>query len=432
MRCKRDDEARRGEDGMPKRLARAIIAALLLAASLWPIATAAAEPIRIGFGMALTGGLAGNGKAALIAIEIWRDEVNAKGGLLGRPVELVYYDDQTSPSTVPGIYTKLIDVDKVDLVIGGYGTNLEAPAMPVVMQHGMAFIGLFGLAVNEQFHYDRFFQIQPSGPDARLATSQGFFDAAMATQPAPRTVAIAGADAEYPKVATEGAREMAKKFGLEIVYDRSYPPSTVDFAPILRGIQATNPDIVFLASYPPDSAGMIRASHEIGLKTRFFGGGLIGLQFATLKQQLGPLLNGIICYDLYAPEPTLNFPGIRDFLTKYQPIAAKAGADPLGFYLPPFAYAAMQVLGEAVARTNGLDQAKIAAYIHATTFQTVVGEIKFAESGEWAAARVLFVQYRGIVGNDIEQFKRPGIQVIVYPPAYKSGDVQAPYSDLRR
>ena len=117
----------------------------------------AAEPIRIGFGMALTGGLAANGKSALVAMQIWRDDVNAAGGLLGRPVDLVYYDDQSNPSTVPQIYTKLLDVDKVDLVVGGYATNMIAPAMPVVMAKNMVFMALFGTAVNDSFKYDKYF-----------------------------------------------------------------------------------------------------------------------------------------------------------------------------------------------------------------------------------------------------------------------------------
>jgi len=409
-----------------------LLASLIaIATSLFAVAASAAEPIKIGFGMALTGGLAGNGKAALIAMQIWADEVNAKGGLLGRPVQLVYYDDQTNPATVPGIYTKLLDVDKVDLVMSGYGTNLQAPAMPIVMAHGMTFIGLFGLAVNDQFHYDRFFQMQPNGPNAKLSLAQGFFEAAMTAKPTPKTVAIVGADAEFPKVATEGARELAKKLGLKIVYDRSYPPATVDFAPVVRAIQAAGPDLVFLASYPPDSAGMIRAVNEVGLKATVFGGGLIGLQFASLKQQLGPLLNGIVYYDLYVPAPTLNFPGIAAFLAKYQPKAVAAGADALGFYLPPFAYAGMQILGGAVEATKSLDQKKIAEYIHHTTFKTVVGEIKFGPDGEWVEPRILFVQYRGITGHDLEQFKKVGTQVVVYPAQYKSGDLEAPFSEIK-
>jgi branched-chain amino acid transport system substrate-binding protein len=417
--------------GLLLRAVRAWLAAAFVAASLMPVAAGAAEPIKIGFGMALTGGLAGNGKAALVAMQIWAEEVNAKGGLLGRPVQLIYYDDQTNPALVPGIYTKLLDVDKVDLVVSGYGTNLQAPAMPVIMPRGMTFMGLFGLAVNDQFHYDRFFQIQPNGQNAKISSIEGFFQAAMTAKPTPETVAIVGADAEYPKVATEGAREIAKKLGLKIVYDRSYPPTTVDYTPIVHAIQATSPDIVYVASYPPDSAGMVRAVHEVGLKTTVFGGGMIGLQFAALKQQLGEMLNGVICYDMYAPAPTMNFPGITEFLTKYQPRAKAEGADQLGFYLPPFAYAAMQILGQAVETTKGLDQAKIAQYIHATTFKTVVGDVAFAENGEWAKARVIFVQYHGIVGNDLEQFKKPGTEVIVAPDEYRTGDVEAPYSDIK-
>ena len=104
---------------------------LLAAASIPVSGSRAAEPIKIGFSMALTGGLAANGRAALIAFQMRADEINAAGGLLGgRKLELVYYDDQSNSSTVPGIYTKLLDIDKVDLVVSGYGTNLAAPAMP--------------------------------------------------------------------------------------------------------------------------------------------------------------------------------------------------------------------------------------------------------------------------------------------------------------
>src|SRR6516162_3747226 len=121
------------------------------------------EPIRIGFGMALTGPLAPNGKSALLAQKIWEEDVNAKGGLLGRPVKLIYYDDQSNPSTVPSIYTKLLDVDKVDLVVGGYGTNMVAPALPVMMQKKRLFIGLLALAINSQFDYPLYFSVTPTG-----------------------------------------------------------------------------------------------------------------------------------------------------------------------------------------------------------------------------------------------------------------------------
>src|SRR5215831_13331438 len=135
----------------------------------------AEEPIRIGFGMALTGPLAANGKSALLAQKIWEEDVNAKGGLLGRPVKLIYYDDQSNPSTVPGIYTKLLDVDKTELIIGGYATAQLAPAMPIVIQKKKTFIGLLGLAVNSEFKYPNYFSMIPVGPDPKPAFTKGFF-----------------------------------------------------------------------------------------------------------------------------------------------------------------------------------------------------------------------------------------------------------------
>ena len=103
----------------------------------------AQSPIKIGFSMALTGGLSPNGRPGLIVMKIWEADVNARGGLLGRPVKLVYYDDQSNPANVPGIYIKLLDVDKVDLVVGPYATNMVAPAMPVIIQRNKVFTGLY-------------------------------------------------------------------------------------------------------------------------------------------------------------------------------------------------------------------------------------------------------------------------------------------------
>jgi branched-chain amino acid transport system substrate-binding protein len=394
--------------------------------------TLAQQPLKIGFGMSLTGPLAGNGKAALIAMEIWRDDVNAKGGILGRKVEFVYYDDQTSPATVPAIYTKLLDVDKVDLVVSGYGTNVIAPAMPIMMQRNLTFMSLFGLNVNSKFKYDRYFQIMPAGPDPAVGWSQGFFEAAMSLNPRPRTVAIVGADAEYPAMALEGARTHIKRLGLKIVYDKTYPPNTLDYSPIVRAIQATSPEIVFVASYPPDSAGMVRAANEVGLRTRIFGGGLVGPQFAALKTQLGPLLNGVVNYEFYVPDLNKKFPFLEQFLAKYQARAAKEGVDPLGFYLPPYAYAMMQVLEQAIKATGGLDQAKLAEYIHKSEFDTFVGKVRFAANGEWASSRVMMTQYTGISGNSVDQFKKAGRVTVLYPNEYKTGSVKAPYHESKK
>jgi branched-chain amino acid transport system substrate-binding protein len=407
-----------------------LIGALVLAAG-WGAVAQGAEPIKIGFGMALTGGLAANGKAALIAMQLWAEDVNKKGGILGRPVELVYYDDQTKGATVPGIYTKMLDIDKVNFVVSGYGTNLIAPAMPIVMERKLVFPALFGLANNEKLNYPGYFQIMPAGPRPALDWTATFFELAARQTPKPQTVALVGADAEYPHNALAGARENVKRLGFKVVYDSTYPPNTVDFTPIVRSIKALDPDIVAVYSYPPDTAGMVLAAHEVGLRPKMFGGGMVGLQFAALLTKLGPKLNGIVNYDFWVPEPTLRFPGIEEFLQRYQARAASAGVDPLGHYLPPFAYAYLQVLAQAIEGTKSLDQKVVADYIHKTEFDTIVGKVRFGANGEWLQSRVLQIQFQGIETTDIEQFKQPGKRPVMWPEKYKSGNLIYPYSKAK-
>jgi len=411
----------------PALLARSALAAIALATvSLFAPDARAAEPIKIGFSVSLTGGLASSGKAHLLSKQIWAEEVNAKGGLLGRPVELVYYDDQTNASTVPGIYAKLLDIDKVDLLMGA-ATNLIVAAMPLIMERKKMVMVLLALTSNAEFKYPRYFQSAPFGAD-KNELSRAFFEVAKTLDPPPKTVALVGADAEFSNNVLTGARENAKKFGLSVVYDRSYPPSTVDYSPIVRAIQATNPDVVLIASYPLDSVGMVRAATELGLKTQLFGGAMVGMQYAAFMGQLADKLNRVVNYHFYVPSAKLSFPGIDEFLKKYQARAPAVGTDPLGFYQPPFAYAAMQVLEQAITATQSLDDGKLSEYIHANTFKTIVGDIHFNELGEWATPRVLLIQFQNLQGSGLDQFRQPGRQVILYPPQYKDGELMAPFA----
>jgi branched-chain amino acid transport system substrate-binding protein len=402
------------------------IAALGVSSAVVPAAKAA-EPLKIGFSMALTGPLAGAGKAALIAMQIWKDDINKKGGLLGRQVEFVYYDDATSPSKVPGIYSKLLNVDKVDLVVSSYGTNEISPAMPIVMRKGLVFMALFGLAVNDKFSYDRYFQIMPAGPVPKDDWSRGFFNLAMEQNPKPKTIALLSEDADFALNAVAGARRHSKRLGLKILYDKTFPFGSPDVTSVMRAIKAANADLVYVGSYPGGSVGLVKAANELGLKAKMFGGGMVGLQFAGIQKNLGPMLNGIVNYDFWVPEPTLNFPGVKGFLKKYQVGAKGKGVDPFGHYLPPFAYAYLQVLGDAVTAVGSLDQKKIAEYIHKTTFTTVVGPVKFGKNGEWEKTRTLQVQFRDVAPNDIAQFNKPGKRIVLYPTSVKSGNIQYPY-----
>jgi branched-chain amino acid transport system substrate-binding protein len=410
----------------------AITALALSSFAIFTNTAIAKSPIKIGFSMALTGGLAGGGKQALVAMEMWAEDVNKKGGLLGRPVKLIYYDDQTNPKNVPGIYAKLLDIDKVDFVVSGYGTNLIAPALPVIIQRDLVFMGLFGMNNNKKWKYDKYFQILPSGPDPAVDFSRAWFDTVMQLKPTPKSIAFVAADAEFAKNLKEGAVTNAKRLGLKITYNKNFKPGTPDFTPIIRAVNATKPDVFYVACYPPGAAGMTRAVSEVGTKVRAFGGGMVGLQFAGIMKGLGPKLNGVLNYDFYVPEPNMAaYPGVMDLLARYQKIAPSRKVDPLGYYLAPWAYAYVQILGDAVNAVGKIDHAAIAKYIHATEFNTVVGKVKFGKNGEWAKGRTLTVQWQNIKNkNDLQQFTKSGIRKIMAPAEFATGKVM-PFNALR-
>ena len=385
------------------------------------------DPIKVGFSMSLTGAVAPNGQQLLRALEIWRDDVNAAGGLLGRPVELIHYDDQSSPANVPAIYQKLLSVDKVDLLLGPYATNMAAPAMPVIMQAGKTTISMLAIGVNRHFNYDRYFSMVPVSQRRRGVVLARLLRTGRRTEPKPVTVAMVAADAEFARTAADGAKENAQKLGFKIVYDRSYPPTTTDFAPIMRAVQAANADLVFVAAYPPDTVGIIRSAHEIGLKPKMFGGTMIGLLATPLKVQLGPLTNNLVIMESFTP--AFKFPGLQEVLAKYREKAAGQKIDPFGYGFVPFGYAAGQILAKAVTETKGLDHDKIAKYIHANTFDTVAGQLKFGKDGEWAEPRTVFSQFQNVAPNDVAQFRDGEKQPVLWPEKYKNGKLIYPYAN---
>jgi branched-chain amino acid transport system substrate-binding protein len=389
---------------------------------------AAAQPIKVGMSMPQTGPLGAGGKAALVALRMWVDDVNAKGGMLGRKVELIAYDDQTNPALTPAIYTKLLDVDKVDLLIAPYGTVPTAPIMPLVKQRGLLLMGNFSFQVNRTVKHDMWFNNAPWN-DAS-SWFEGYFRAGQKV--GAKTIAFLAADQEFAQNLANGAKLLAKKGGLQTVYEQNYPPATVDFSSMIRAIRSVKPDLVFVASYPNDSVAIVRAANEIGVgpSVQLFGGGMVGLQFTPNMVSLGPLLNGIVNYNSYVPG--LKYPGIEEFLSRYAKKAAEEKVDPLGFYLPPFNYAIGQMLEQAVGATKSLDHKVLAAYLHKNEMQTIVGPIRYGPDGEWANARVVQAQFRGIVEKNMDQFRQPGKQVVLYPDAYKTGEVIAPFEKARQ
>src|SRR5436309_4917257 len=347
------------------------LASFVLGLAFSAAALAQPAPVKIGMSMPQTGSLGAGGKAALLALQMWVDDVNAKGGLLGRRIEFIVYDDQTNPALTPGIYTKLLDVDKVDLLFAPYGTVPTAPIMPLVKQRGLLLMGNFSFQVNHTVKHDMWFNNLPA-PDAQSWFS-GFFE--QGQKAGAKSIAFLAADQEFAQNLANGAKELAKKGGLKTVYDQNYPPTTTDFSSLIRSVRAAQPEMVFVCSYPNDSVAIVRAMNEIGVgsSVKLFGGGMVGLQFTPVMESLGSMLNGIVNYNSYVPG--VKYPGIEEFLQRYAKRALEAKVDPLGFYLPPFNYAIGQMLEQAINATKSLDHRKLADYLHKNEIQTIVGQI---------------------------------------------------------
>ena len=411
---------------------RTVIGSALAVGVMGLISGASAEepPIKIGMSMPQTGGLAAGGKASLLGIEIWRDSVNARGGLLGRKVELVVYDDKSSAAETPAIYAKLLDVDKVDLLFAPYATVPTAPIMPLVKQRGMLLMGNFSFQVNSKVHHDMWFNNAPWGPADSWAS--GFLG--LGQKAGGKTVALLSADQEFAQNLAATARDVAKKLGLPIVFDQTYPPNTVEFSSIIRALNAAKPDIVYVASYPPDSAAILRAVNEIGVddNVKIFGGAMVGLQFAGVMENLGSLLNGIVNFNTWLPEKSMYFDGTKAFFETYSKRAVQAKVDPLGYYLAPYGFAMGQMIEQAINATKSLDQRTLAKYLRENVHHTIVGPIAYAEDGEWKESATLEAQFRGVKDKNIDQFRSAGKQVIVFPERLKTGDLIFPFEAARK
>ena len=383
--------------------------------------------VRIGYCLSLTGPLAGNSRSARLAHEIWLKDINGRGGLLGRPVELVCYDDGGKASLVPGLYQRLLDDDRVDLVVGGYGTNSILPAMPLIIDRHRFFVGLMGLGVNNTLGYPGYYAMIPTGSDPNAALTEGFFALAAAQATQPKTVALLSADAEFSRNPILGGKANAEKYGLRIVHEATDSLANTNFAALIDAVAASGCDLLFLCSYPADFIGLVRAIRGHAFRPKMVGGAVIGPQNTEVKTTLGPLLNGFLNYEYWVPAPKLMSADVRALLTAYQARAAEAQVDLLGHYMAPLAYAQLRVVAQAVKDTGGFDNAALTAYAHAVTFHTVMGDVKFGRNGEWSTPRVLQVQFRGIVGHEVEQFRDGSTQIIVSPPAFATSQVQFPY-----
>jgi branched-chain amino acid transport system substrate-binding protein len=304
-----------------------------------------------------------------------------------------------------------------------------APIMPLVKQRGMLLMGNFSFQVNSKVHHDMWFNNAPWGPADAWAT--GFLG--LGQKAGGKTVAMLSADQEFAQNLITTARDVAKKMNMPVVFDQTYPPTTAEFSSIIRALNAAKPDIVYVASYPPDSAAILRAINEIGVgdNVKIFGGAMVGLQFAGIMENLGSLLNGVVNFNTWLPEPSMYFDGTKAFFDTYSKRAVEAKVDPLGYYLAPYGFTMGQLIEQAVTATKSLDQKTLAKYLREHVHKTIVGPIEYAADGEWKETATLEAQFRGVKDKNLDQFRSSGRQVILFPERLKTGDLVTPFEAAR-
>jgi branched-chain amino acid transport system substrate-binding protein len=309
---------------------------------------------------------------------------------------------------------------------------MVAPTIPVVMPKGKTLIGLFALDANHEFKYPKYFSVLPTGPNTKPSFTEGFFQVAAQQNPKPTTLGLVVEDAEFSNNACEGARENAKKFNVKIIYDKKYPPATTDYTPIVRAVQAANPDLVIVCSYPLGSVGIVQAVNELNYKPKMIGGAMVGLQATVFKSKLGPKLNGIVNYETWVPSEKMMKPAV-EFFKKYQAKAGAEGVDPLGYYLGGWGYAYINLLGEAIAGSKSIDDNKIADWLRKNPHKTIMGDWSYGPTGgEWTKSAFMQVQYYGIKeGAGLETWRGMDYQTVLTPAEFKTGNVIYPYEKAK-
>jgi len=358
------------------------------------------KPIVIGASMSLSGSYAAGGKYSLESTQLWVDDVNQRGGLLGRQVRLVYYDDKSDANTGVQLYEKLITSDKVDLLIGPYSSAVTSAVSTVAEKHHMTMLGPEAADVKiYQRGYKYNFQAQTQASRymqgaLALAKSKGY-----------RKLAMLSEDTAFPKAVASEVVKLAPDSGLEVVFNETYPKGTSDFSALLTKVKQTGADVVFANSYLPDSQGIIRQSRELGVEAKMFA-----VAVGAAEPEFGNLgSTGEYVFGATQWAATMPWPGNAGFAERYQ---KKFGRAP--DYHSASNYAAGQVLEAALKETGAVDQEKLAAAIRKLKVDTVYGRFEVDSNSIQVGYTSALLQWQ------------KGKQVLVWPEKLAQGQAVLP------
>jgi len=371
-----------------------IAAAAAVAQSL--AARAEPKPIVIGASVSLSGTYAGSGKYSIEGTQLWVEDVNARGGLLGRPVRLIYYDDKSDPNTGVQLYEKLITSDMVDLIVGPYSSGVTSAVSTVAEKHHMVMLGPEAADVKIYTRgYKYNFQAQTQAGRYMLGAL------ALAKANGYKTLALLAEDTAFPKAVSAEVGRMAGEYGLKVVFDETYPKGSSDFSALLTKVKQIAPDVLFANSYLPDSQGILRQCHELGIEAKMFA---VAVGAAEPEfRNLGPSAEYVFGATQWAS--TMPRTGNPAFVEAYQRKFNRAPD-----YHSAANYASMQVLEAAVKQVGSLDQDKLAAAVSKLKLDTVYGRFEVDPRGVQIGFTSALLQWQ------------KGKQVLVWPDDVAKGN----------
>jgi len=361
----------------------------------------AQAPIRIGASLSLTGTYAQPGSYQKEGYELCAEHLNAKGGMLGRKVEFVMYDDQSMPATAVRLYEKLITEDKVDAVMGPYSSPITEAVANVSEKYQKVMVSPLA-ATTSIFRKGRkyiFMVISPA--EAYL---EGLVD--MAAKRGLKTVAVLNEDTLFTKASAVGVAEIAKKKGMQVVLQEAYPKGNTDFSALLVKIRAVNPDVIAASTYFDDAVAITRQMKELNVNPKMYGvtvGGDLPKFYDLLKQ------NAEFVYGSTQWEPSLPYPGQKEFVAAYQ---KKFGHEPV--YHSAAGYAGCVLYAEGVRRAGSLDSEKVREQLLKLETRTFFGDYKVDADGFQVAHKMVMFQWLD------------GKKVTVWPDELASGKPRFP------
>ncbi len=366
-------------DGI-RRWRWAVALGLGLAGFTWGTASAQA-PIKIGASISLTGTYAKLGSYTQDGYQMCVKEINDKGGLLGRKIEFVIYDDRSDPPTAIRLYEKLITEDKVELVMGPYSSPVTKAASGVSEKYKKIMVASLAAetAIWERGFKYLFMTISPAE-----AYMEGLID--LAAERGLKTVAVINEDTSFARAAAAGAVDLAKKKGMRVVFHDAYPKGTTDFSALLIKIKSLNPDVFVAGSYFDDAVATTRQMKELDVNPKMYGV-TVGGDVPDFGTQLGKTAEYVYGSTQWSDD--VRYPGVKEFVQNYKKMFNREFS-----YHAPAAYSACQVFAEAIRRANSLDSDKIREQLLKMRLTTAFGDYHVDERGFQIAHKMVTIQWQ--------------------------------------